>query len=536
MPDPSPDHLVARGEPTGTRVIFHPGAYTHLMRAARINTPADTTGVLLGTLGPGPPVDSEPDVVVYEAEPVTLTNGPSGLKRDEWEWHAIKGRLNNDPSIEVVGYFYAHPGLSRVAPRLDLNQVRQAFENRGSLTLVVDTSANQGAFLAWKDEKLVPVGGFYEPVPGPDAEPVIPWTGDVPDPAAWTGASAVAKGDTIPVPQVDSAPPPSQGKDQASSGKSPTVPPGSAAEEALERFGGDQDAAVQLFMDLAGRFEAQGNLDSALQAYKQALYLAPADSSLGIALARLAHDLEDRISPPRVTVEAQEIIPPVATGAVVPYTSQAPLATQAANRFEPIALETRGTRGRWVPLAVVALVLLCLIGLLGTFLSRGGLATVGVARPTATAKPVAEALGLSGTASTASATANSTATGSVAQLAANPSPTPNPPTPMPPTPAPPLSPTMAPAPPTFTLAPAPPTLTPVPAPASAAELQRRVAAAEVALSNGALDAVITNSDGSRSEARIQFILGDAQREQAFHRPDQRAHLHRQPGMATRAGR
>jgi hypothetical protein len=83
-----------------------------------------------------------------------------------------------------------------------------------------------------------------------------------------------------------------------------SVPGTEGAQPAVEATAGMSEVSVRTLMELASRFEAQGNLTSALATYQQALSLPDVGSALASELTLIIGELEKKLSPQPVTPPA----------------------------------------------------------------------------------------------------------------------------------------------------------------------------------------------------------------------------------------
>ncbi|HYP21632.1 MAG TPA: anti-sigma factor [Chloroflexia bacterium] len=119
-----------------------------------------------------------------------------------------------------------------------------------------------------------------------------------------------------------------------------SVPAAAGDQPPVEAPAGTSEVSVRTLMELASRFEAQGNLSSALAAYQQALSLPDVGSALASELTLIIGELEKKLSP-------QPIAPPAA-----PVAQAAPPAPQAPprkNRVDSLFDQGLGAynRGEW---------------------------------------------------------------------------------------------------------------------------------------------------------------------------------------------
>jgi LysM repeat protein len=196
MPDQKPLLLAQKGRPTTALAMF-PAAYQALMTAALAQVPAESFGALIGT-----PTESSKikgasktgDVwkVIEEIEPVTLLPTTPGLAPDMEQWAALVKRLAGDKDKagkSILGWFYTDPAIGIFKPRADIMGIADALEAAGSLLLVVNPIADQGAFYVRQDGLFVPTGGFHEVLAKQGAPHAIPWSGEVQGAQGWLEGS-----------------------------------------------------------------------------------------------------------------------------------------------------------------------------------------------------------------------------------------------------------------------------------------------------------------------------------------------------------
>ncbi len=188
------DTPIQRGEPAGnTRVAIYPQLYAKVVEAARVRTPAETVGVLLGH---SRSAGNEDWIVVEDIAPLNLTLARSGMVPDKLEWSDLMARYADGAgNLRPMGWYYADPGLGVFQPRLDIGEAQAVFSPDVSLLLLVNPAVDQGGFYFHGSAGFTSAGGFYE-VPASEGEGVSPevtWEGEVKGASAWLGLQAPAE-------------------------------------------------------------------------------------------------------------------------------------------------------------------------------------------------------------------------------------------------------------------------------------------------------------------------------------------------------
>ncbi|HST05817.1 MAG TPA: LysM peptidoglycan-binding domain-containing protein [Chloroflexia bacterium] len=196
MPDQKPLLLAQKGRPTAAIAMF-PVAYQALMTAALAQVPAESFGALIGTPAEsrrikGASKTGEAWKVIEEIEPVTLLPATPGLAPNMEQWAALAKRLAGDKDKagkSILGWFYTDPAIGIFKPRADIMGIADALGAAGSLLLVVNPIADQGAFYVRQDGLFVPTGGFHEVLAKQGAPHAIPWSGEVQGAQGWLEGS-----------------------------------------------------------------------------------------------------------------------------------------------------------------------------------------------------------------------------------------------------------------------------------------------------------------------------------------------------------
>src|SRR3954447_20516992 len=156
--------LVPHGHPAAPKVLLRSQTYTMLMRAIRISMPSAAAGALTGSVQQS---GGHEWITIEATEAVGLVETGSGLAPDPGDWAEIEAEIKSARTQEtdIVGWFFARPGLDFSNPGIDLDRARESLPPRARLLLLVDPSAGQGAFYTWQDGRRVPTGGYYEALP-----------------------------------------------------------------------------------------------------------------------------------------------------------------------------------------------------------------------------------------------------------------------------------------------------------------------------------------------------------------------------------
>jgi hypothetical protein len=194
---PEPDGLVRKGKPDGNRVVvLHSQVYIALFKLAVSRLPSRTLGVLLGEPG----IAGESDaprawITVREAVPLSLISTPRGLAPDYTSRQNLDERLHSSESLQIVGLFYADPGIGRLGPGVSFRDLAQAAGSAMDLLLLVNPLTNEGAFYTVNAHGWEPLPGFYESgstlgrrARSKTVAGVIPWHSEVRNAAGWLDA------------------------------------------------------------------------------------------------------------------------------------------------------------------------------------------------------------------------------------------------------------------------------------------------------------------------------------------------------------
>ncbi len=195
--------LVRKGEPGGNvRVVLPSQAYTSLFKLAVDRLPSETIGVLIGeTLLLDTEGGNQNWITIRDAVPLTLVSTPHGLGVDRAAWQGLYNRLSNSynegyDTLQVVGWFYAAPGVGMLSPIVSFDDLTQAIGFQANLLLLVNPLTNEGAFYSVYDDGWEPVGGFYEVVSdegqrkgrrakSKGSSDIIPWHSEVKNATEW---------------------------------------------------------------------------------------------------------------------------------------------------------------------------------------------------------------------------------------------------------------------------------------------------------------------------------------------------------------
>jgi LysM repeat protein len=192
MSDHYPPLLAERGHPTANIAMLRE-AFQALTKVALAQAPAESFGALVGKSSQSSrfgsaSANNEIWGVIEEVTPVKLVAVQTGLAPDMQEWAALETRLAgsaDEKAQSILGWFYADPAIGIFKPRANVMQVAGMLATGGSLLLVVNPVAGQGTFYVKQGDHFAPTGGFHEVLAEEDAQPVIPWTGEVQGAQQW---------------------------------------------------------------------------------------------------------------------------------------------------------------------------------------------------------------------------------------------------------------------------------------------------------------------------------------------------------------
>lgn len=186
MIDATSSSLASKGRlDASIAIILHPQVYDAVREAASLRPSSATVGVLLGTENRS---NGQALVSVKEAVAVELLPNGAGVDPHKHDMEGLQARLSSETgkNLQIIGVFFADPGIGHFPSRLSISSVRQALAPDATLLLLVNPATDEGAFGVWRGRSLAPLAGFYEVLPDDGAQAVIPWTGD------WTGLIAGA--------------------------------------------------------------------------------------------------------------------------------------------------------------------------------------------------------------------------------------------------------------------------------------------------------------------------------------------------------
>lgn len=176
---------------TAARVVFHNHAYTTLMDKARAAMPRETVGLLTGSVQHEP--TGQALITVMEAQPLGLgTTGDRLVPGPHIIDEARQQIAGHDAQLEVVGWFYADPGIGTFQPRLSIEDMQSALPSKATLLLLVNPFTDQGAFYSWNGLQFIPTEASCKAVPDKSLARVMTWGGQVHGANVWLGALLAA--------------------------------------------------------------------------------------------------------------------------------------------------------------------------------------------------------------------------------------------------------------------------------------------------------------------------------------------------------
>lgn len=197
LPTQAQPPLAPNGAPARLRVILRSGAYAGIMRGARISTPGETVGALVGSVQD----DNGWELIdVQEAVQIKLAASRSGLAPGQKELREIKASLagREEERLRVVGWYYTHPAGEVDGSDIDVNALERAFGNDTRVTLLADPARGQGAFYARRNGRLRPIGEFSVSEAEGETLPGVIWSGVLPGTGSTTSAAyAVQASQTV---------------------------------------------------------------------------------------------------------------------------------------------------------------------------------------------------------------------------------------------------------------------------------------------------------------------------------------------------
>lgn len=171
--------LARKGNPRLLTVVLHPRVFSSVTRISRARMPAATFGALVGKVTRS---GAMPQVAVVEAVPMEIALAAARNR----SWQSLKERLGSEGAgLELVGWFYADPGIGVFPPQVDAAEIHRALSPEARVLLLANPSTEAGGFYVLKRGKFEPVGGFYEAMTLQKPAPDITWNGEVPRGEEW---------------------------------------------------------------------------------------------------------------------------------------------------------------------------------------------------------------------------------------------------------------------------------------------------------------------------------------------------------------
>jgi hypothetical protein len=168
-------------------VVLHTRVYTTLVELARGIMPGETIGLLFGSVSRAGEASSAGEARITVKEARGMPNDYSGGNISDSALERLLERGNEEGGLEVVGWFYADPGVGMFARRLSLEDVQRGMPESARLFLLVNPATDEGAFYQWDGRRYVPTNGFYEAVPNKSSPPLAAWNGEVRGAEGWLG-------------------------------------------------------------------------------------------------------------------------------------------------------------------------------------------------------------------------------------------------------------------------------------------------------------------------------------------------------------
>ena len=171
--------------------------------------PAETVGFLLGKQKVSTAAGQhERRIVIQEAKKVDLVAGSSSqaLQVRPSSMESVTAWVEQDHAgSELVGWFYADPGIGIFPPHLSLADTQRALPESARLLLLANPSTNESASYVWDGEHYHLAESLYEAAPGED-EARVGWGEHVQGAAQWLGlllgGSRGSTRETAPLPLV----------------------------------------------------------------------------------------------------------------------------------------------------------------------------------------------------------------------------------------------------------------------------------------------------------------------------------------------
>jgi hypothetical protein len=134
------------GVASGARVAFSTQAYNTIVQSHSA-TEGELAGLLLGELTQG--TLGGPSILVKSALKLELASDSSGFLLDQAAMEELAARTSTGQSAYIIGWFYADPALTALAPRISIASVQALMPADSNLFALVNPSANEGACYLW---------------------------------------------------------------------------------------------------------------------------------------------------------------------------------------------------------------------------------------------------------------------------------------------------------------------------------------------------------------------------------------------------
>ena len=150
-------------------IAFGSRAYDTIMQGGPTGTHGQVTGLLLGV--PEHEQDGLPRIVVGYALKLSLAADGAGFLLDQHAIDELAALSASGESANIVGWFYADPGLAASPPHISFSTVQVLMPADGNLFALVNPATNEGACYLWDGTRYHPASIVQDAYAG----------------AAWTG-------------------------------------------------------------------------------------------------------------------------------------------------------------------------------------------------------------------------------------------------------------------------------------------------------------------------------------------------------------